>query len=96
MQTSFDAPKLNIQCNHCIPKKLALNTFHATHKYKSMSSAEREQTDSRVIVDCEIRQNADLKQQHGNGSILSGFPMIRVKIRVTMRAMMTATSRAML
>ena len=60
MQTGFDAAKLKIQRNHRVRKKRALDALHATDKYKSMSSAEREQADTRVITDCETRRNADL------------------------------------
>jgi len=60
MQTGFDMAKLKIQYNHRVRKKLALDALHATDKYKSMSLAEREQADTRVIMDCETLRNADL------------------------------------
>ena len=59
MQTGFDAAKLKIQRNHRVRKKCALDALHATDKYKSMSSAEREQADTKVITDCETRRNVD-------------------------------------
>jgi len=60
MQTGFDAAKLKIQRNHRARKKRALDALHATEKYESMSSAEREQADTKVAVDCEMRRDADL------------------------------------
>ena len=60
MQTGFDAAKLKIQRNHRVRKKRGLDALHATDKYKSMTSAEREQADTTVIMDCETRRNTDL------------------------------------
>jgi len=60
MQTGFDAAKLKIQRNHRVRKKRALDALHATDKYKSMTSAEREQADTTVIMDCDARRDTDL------------------------------------
>ena len=60
MQTGFDAAKLKIQRNHRVRRKRALDALHATDKYKSMTSAQREQADTTVITDCETRRDAEL------------------------------------
>ena len=60
MQISFDVAKLKIHLNHCVRKKCPLDALHAADKYKSMSSAVREQGDTAVIMDCKTHRNADL------------------------------------
>ena len=61
MQTGFDAARLKIMRNHRARKKHALDALHATEKYKGMNSAEREDADTKVNVDLEVRRDADLQ-----------------------------------
>ena len=60
MQIGFNVAKLKIRLNHCIRKKHALDALHATNKYKSMTSAVREQADTTVIIDYKTHRDADL------------------------------------